>query len=357
MSFKAEFLRLLKEDEEFRYAVAGLLGLTKLEEAVARLVEAVEELVSESRKQREELAKIWQEIHALREEDNKIWQEIKTMKEENQKILQEIKALREGQEKLWEENRKIWEEIKALRESEERLWEEVKAIKEENHRIWQEIKLLRESQEKLWEENRKIWEEVKAMREGQAKLWEEIRKIWEEVKALREGEEKLWEESHKIWEEIKTMREGQEKLWEEIKAMRVRFELRFDALGARWGLVSEEAFREGVREILRAAGFSAGRWTYFDSEGYVYGRPSEVDVDVVVHNGKVFLVEITSALKRGDLALIKRKAELYERAAGKRPDAVIVVTAFVHDKTPDFVRELAERMGIKIVKPWEPPVG
>ena len=204
------------------------LGLTKLEDAVARLVKAVEELASEFRQHREELAKIWQEMHALREEGNKIWQEIKAMREENRRILQEIGAMRESQEKLWEDNRKIWEEI---------------------------------------------------------------------------------------------------------KAMRVGFELRLDALSARWGLVSEEAFREGVGEILRAAGFSAGRWTYFDSEGYVYGHPSEVEVDVVVHNGKVLLVEITSALKRSDLPLIKRKAELYERAAGRKPDAVIVVTAFIHDKT------------------------
>ena len=36
--------------------------------------------------------------------------------------------------------------------------------------------------------------------------------------------------------------------------------LRLDALGARWGVVSEEAFREGVRELLREAGYSVERW-------------------------------------------------------------------------------------------------
>jgi hypothetical protein len=36
---KDDILRLLKEDEEFRYAVVGLqrLGLQRLEEAIARL--------------------------------------------------------------------------------------------------------------------------------------------------------------------------------------------------------------------------------------------------------------------------------------------------------------------------------
>jgi len=36
---KDDILRLLKEDEEFRYAVIGLLGLQRLEEAIARLVD------------------------------------------------------------------------------------------------------------------------------------------------------------------------------------------------------------------------------------------------------------------------------------------------------------------------------
>ena len=37
---KDDILRLLKEDEEFRYAIIGLLGLQRLENAVAKLVEA-----------------------------------------------------------------------------------------------------------------------------------------------------------------------------------------------------------------------------------------------------------------------------------------------------------------------------
>ena len=41
-SLKSEILRLLKEDEEFRYAVAGLIGL---EEVLKRLDRHEEQLV------------------------------------------------------------------------------------------------------------------------------------------------------------------------------------------------------------------------------------------------------------------------------------------------------------------------
>jgi len=42
--FKDDILRLLKEDEEFRYAVVGLLGLQRLEEVIARLTDSHIEL-------------------------------------------------------------------------------------------------------------------------------------------------------------------------------------------------------------------------------------------------------------------------------------------------------------------------
>ena len=58
---KSEILRLLKEDEEFRYAVAGLLGLSEI---LKRLDALTEEQVS----LRKEQTKIWEELRLLRED-------------------------------------------------------------------------------------------------------------------------------------------------------------------------------------------------------------------------------------------------------------------------------------------------
>ena len=41
---KDDILKLLKEDEEFRYAIIGLLGLQRLEDAIARLTDSHLEL-------------------------------------------------------------------------------------------------------------------------------------------------------------------------------------------------------------------------------------------------------------------------------------------------------------------------
>jgi len=120
------------------------------------------------------------------------------------------------------------------------------------------------------------------------------------------------------------------------------------------GVLSEDAFREGVRRLLAEAGWAVEKVLLFDREGYVYSEPSEVEYDVVVRDGKTFLVEITSALKRGDLPTLRRKREYFEKARGVKVDAVFVVTPFIHDKVPERVKAMAKDMGIEVVYPTPP---
>jgi len=60
---KQRFLKLLKEDEEFRYTVAGYLGL---EEILRRLDRHEEQLV----KLREDMNKLREDMNKLREDMN-----------------------------------------------------------------------------------------------------------------------------------------------------------------------------------------------------------------------------------------------------------------------------------------------
>jgi len=85
-TLKREILELLDKDVEFRYAVAGYLGLSEI-------MKKLDALVEEQIKLREEQTKIWKEI-------TKLW---------------------EGQAKLWEGQNKLWEEVKLLRVNYERM--------------------------------------------------------------------------------------------------------------------------------------------------------------------------------------------------------------------------------------------
>ncbi|MEM2114217.1 MAG: hypothetical protein QXS12_02050, partial [Candidatus Caldarchaeum sp.] len=132
---KRELLRLLDEDEEFRYAVAGRIGILE----------------------------ILKRLDRLEDNQNKLW-------ENQNRLWEEVRSLREGQEKLWRGQEKLWENV-------EKLWAEVKNLREGQEKLWEEVRSLREGQNKLWEGQNKLWEEVRSLREGQNKLWVEVKEL------------------------------------------------------------------------------------------------------------------------------------------------------------------------------------
>ena len=95
-SLKREFLELLEKDLEFRYAVAGYLGLSEVLKRLDTIAEEQKNLRMEQVNLREEQTKIWSEIVTIKEEQ-------KNLREEQTKIWSEIAALKEEQVKLRED--------------------------------------------------------------------------------------------------------------------------------------------------------------------------------------------------------------------------------------------------------------
>jgi hypothetical protein len=110
-SLKREFLELLDKDLEFRYAVAGYLGLSEI-------LKRLDSLAKEQVRFREEQTKIWNEIAKLREDMSAGF---KRHDEEIAKLREDMIA---GFKRHDEEIAKLWEEIKALREEQIRLRED-----------------------------------------------------------------------------------------------------------------------------------------------------------------------------------------------------------------------------------------
>jgi len=114
---KLRILKALEEDLEFRYAVAGLIGISEILRRLDRFEEGQN--------------KLWENQRRLWEAQNKLW-------ENQNKLWEEVKSLREGQNKLWEE-------IKNLRESQNKLWEEVRELRVNYRRLEKSLNALRES--------------------------------------------------------------------------------------------------------------------------------------------------------------------------------------------------------------------
>ena len=111
MDLKREIIRLLREDEEFRYAVAGVIGFQEVLKKLERMVAEQTDLRKEQTRIWEEITKIWEEVRALREEQIRLRQEQISLREEQTKIWEEIKGLREEQIRLREDFNKMLEVI------------------------------------------------------------------------------------------------------------------------------------------------------------------------------------------------------------------------------------------------------
>ncbi|BFH72367.1 PD-(D/E)XK nuclease family protein [Sulfurisphaera javensis] len=138
---------------------------------------------------------------------------------------------------------------------------------------------------------------------------------------------------------------------DEFKKEINRLETIIVGLGARWGLIGEDAFRRGMYEILKTEGFDVTYEILYDKQEDAYGEPSDVEYDIVIKDHEIIMVEVTSAVKRGDLPTIKKEKEFYEKEKNVKITRVIVVTPFIHDKYPDKVKAIAKTMGIDIIFP------
>jgi len=178
---------------------------------------------------------------------------------------------------------------------------------------------------------------------------EELVKLREDLNRLGEnmllGFKRHDEELVKLREEMNKLREDMNKLREDMLRGFELMNRHLDALGARWGLMAEEAFREGLKGFLeKELKLSVKRWTEYDGEGTVYGYPSIVEVDIAVSDEKTTLIEISSHIKPSDVLLFLKKAQFYEKAAKRKPDRLIMITPYAEKEA--FT--VGKRFGVEI---------
>jgi len=171
----------------------------------------------------------------------------------------------------------------------------------------------------------------------------------EEIAKLREdmmrGFERHDREIERLREDMNKLREDMLKGFELVERRISRLENLISALGARWGMMAEDAFREGLRGILeKEMGLRVERWITIDEEGIVYGFKSVIEIDVAIKDGKTLLIEVSSRVDPSDVAAFSRKAELYEKETGTKPDRLIMVTPYAEETAI----EAAKALGIEV---------
>jgi hypothetical protein len=210
-----------------------------------------------------------------------------------------------------------------------------------------------------------------AIRVMTARLEEHSRRLGEHSEVIRSLMERVEEHSRRLGEHSEVIRQLMEKVERHAQVIERllaavdqhsqeirRLGATIGAIGARWGLHSEAAFRDGMAALLQEAGWQVDRFLAMDPEGYVFGRPDQVEIDAVIRNGKAILIEIRSSVSRGDVAAFQRKAEFYTRRTGLPVARRILISPMVDPRA----RDLARQMGMEIYTypedvPPEPPAG
>ncbi len=184
--------------------------------------------------------------------------------------------------------------------------------------------------------------ELRAMREESERKWEENVRQWRENERKWEENERKWEENERKWEENQRQIRI---LMTEVQQSRRRLERTLGALGARWGLSSEVAFRNALRGILEESfGVNVEHVEYRDESGEVFGRPDQVELDIIIRNGQMLVCELKSSASRSDVYIFERKARSYEKRVGRKADRLLLISPMVEEKG----KAMAAALGIEV---------
>jgi hypothetical protein len=122
--------------------------------------------------------------------------------------------------------------------------------------------------------------------------------------------------------------------------------MKLGALGARWGYDSEDTFREAIEYILKDSGFRVEHYQDYDPEGVVFGRPEQVELDLIIKDSRILVAEIKSSVNRADVATFERKVAFYQERTGRQVEEKIMISPFID---PRRTEKLAEKLGIKLI--------
>ncbi|MGI9212778.1 MAG: PD-(D/E)XK nuclease family protein [Methylococcaceae bacterium] len=268
-----------------------------------------------------------------------------------ERYLKEWAAQREAQSQQWSELREEWRrqrEIDQARfdahiQDQSKNWqEEGQRWREQHAKDMEQIRIQEEKwneQSQRWNEQSQRWGEQSRKWDEQSQRWGEQSQRWDEQRDRdREHarlEEEKWKEQNRRWEANA----------EEMRALRSKHDQSIGALGARWGIASEQSFRSALSSILmQSFGVNVLNINEYDDQGIVFGRPDQVELDIIIQNGTLIIIELKSSMSKSEMYIFDRKCTYYEARHQRSPDRKIVVSPMVDAKA----QEVAKRLGIEV---------
>jgi hypothetical protein len=236
----------------------------------------------------------------------------------------------------------------------DRVLNELQRDREEQARKWDEqnrkFDAFQAEQAHKWDEQNRKWDEQNrkfdAFQAEQARKWDEQNRKFD---AFQAEQAHKWDEQARKWEEntqrLDRMEAQNSATLEEIQKANRRYESAIGAIGSRWGLYSEASFRNGLQAILgQSFGVEVLNLTLYDQEGEVFGRPEQVELDIIIKNGLTIVCELKSSIDKAGMYIFGRKADFYAKNQNRVVDRKIVISPMVDERAIP----VAKSLGIEI---------
>lgn len=174
-------------------------------------------------------------------------------------------------------------------------------------------------------------------------------RILDELRRDRAEQARKWEEQDQKWEEnqqqLRRMQEKTDQTLEEVRQLNRKHDSTIGALGARWGLYSEQSFRNALAGILADSfGVEVVKVTEYDDEGEVFGRPDQIELDLLIQDGLLIICELKSSMSKADMYIFEKKVQFYQKRHSRTANRKIIISPMVHPAA----EEVAKRLGIEV---------
>jgi hypothetical protein len=244
------------------------------------------------------------------------------------------------------------EELKELAITVKELAEVVKAGFESHERALSELReVLKEGFEgheralsELREALKKQGEHVSALSENVENLSKRVASLTDQVAALSERVEALSGEVGKLTADVAKLTATVEKLTADVAKLNVAI----GSVGRRFGLDLERTVLNLYKDVLAALGLKEEKVEKLileDRDGRFYKKGARLELDVYMHNQKVYFIEVKSLVELDDVEWFDEKCRIIERALGVKPERRVLVCL---NATKEAVARCGE-LGIDIV--------
>ena len=163
-----------------------------------------------------------------------------------------------------------------------------------------------------------------------------------ELRQDREEQRRKWDENQRQWQEND---KRLDQMLQEIKRLGNKHDSTIGALDARWGLYTEQSFRSALQGILQDSfQVQVVSITEYDDQGEVFGRPEQIELDLIIQNGTLIIAEIKSSMSKPDMYSFMKKVMFYEKRHQRQATRKLVISPMVHPAA----LTVAQNLGIEV---------